>query len=198
MSEAPIHRFIVPIMGFTQQTARPTGLEKLWRQLREHSAPDCCILTPRQWDDNWQGIAQFIDRNAAEHARIDVVAYSWGAGDGFIKLAESLGRLPVPRSVEMAVLADPIYRSPMVPFVFRSLLNTFWAPSIIVPDNVRRVRWTRQNVNKPAGHDLRRTDGSVRGIGWGYIRGLRHEQMDDDPAFHEMAMEELFAEGVPA
>jgi hypothetical protein len=191
-----IHTWIVPIMGFTQTFDRPTGMEKLWGTLRKYSGPRCCVVAPMEWDEDFQALAGFIGRNSdqTKPTTIITIAYSWGAGNGFIKLADALAALPVPLRIERAILADPVYHPGLAPFAWRALVNGLFAPKIAIPANVGRVSWTRQERDKPRAHDLVAADPAPYSTTLGTIidapklRPLNHNQMDDDPTFHRMAL----------
>lgn len=143
----------VPIMGFTQDTSRVTGIEKIWRELRKHSSSKTWVFPPQVWNADWKSLAHLIANNASACVEIVVVAYSWGAGHGFVSLAKELAKYGL--KVVCAYLADPVYRSPRLLMRWRSLVNRGpLAPTIHIPDNVKEVRWTRQSRNKPQGHDL--------------------------------------------
>lgn len=82
-------RWVLPITGFTESVDRPTGTETLWRQLRRYASRDTVVLTPRVWSADMAALARFVVRNSEGRAEVAVVAYSWGAGVGFIEFARA-------------------------------------------------------------------------------------------------------------
>lgn len=190
-----MHQVIIPILGFRQKSKRITGIERLWRELRGFSTPERCVYKPLLWDSDWKGEAALLQRNLAPDPLVIVIAYSWGAGWGCMKLAEALGDLkdekgrPAPINVWTAVLADPVYRRPWVPaFIPFNPTSMSRFPRISVPANVRYVYWTRQRKNRPCGHTLYES-GDNTWI-WDCVElDLPHEHMDDAPEFHAMALD---------
>ncbi|MEM1214008.1 MAG: hypothetical protein AAGI68_17120 [Planctomycetota bacterium] len=185
---ASLQTIHIPVMGFTQTTRNPTGQETLWRLLRSVSAPEHWVYSPLPWDTDPKAIAAHIVRNTAPDADINVYAYSWGAGWFLPRLARELHRWG--RWINQAVLCDPVYRSPNPLLRGRSLLNRWWAPTIPIPHNVRELHIFRQAKNKPAGHRVRpdnpRLTTIVRDV---HIDGLRHAEMDDLPAYHDLCLQ---------
>lgn len=156
----PIKTCIIPIMGFTQTIGRNVGMIKLWRQLRDMTSEDRFIERPQRWCSNWADTADFIhgiSQNGEKKPTICVAAYSWGAGWGFIRLAKELKKRGL--RIDKAVLCDPVYRSPLLPFGWltriRSLINSGpLAPRIVIPSNVENVWYFYQRQNKPRAHRL--------------------------------------------
>lgn len=185
-------RLVFLILGFTQRTTSLTGIEKVWRVARQWATPldskhPTHVATPRLWDDDWEGTAAFIARNAIAEPIVDIVGYSWGAGHGAMELARELELLGLP--VTRMVLADPVYRSPWLPtWLPANPLSMTGIPSITVPGNVGEVWWTRQYNNKPAGHNLVAAKDSTVINPAEVRKELDHDQMDDDPYFKEMAL----------
>jgi hypothetical protein len=163
LDQAPTH-WIVPIAGNLQDLGAETGMGLLWHHLRSGiSLPSCHVVTPREWHDDHAALASFIKRHG-QHPRIMAIGYSWGAGHGVMQFAKAIGELDL--SIEIACLADPVYRHPWLPswLQVRSLLNYVLAPTITVPWSIREVRWVRQRRSKPMGHDLRRPNQTLAGI----------------------------------
>jgi len=179
----------IVIGGFRQQSDEPTGIQKLWLKLGRFRGPQRAILF-REWHTDWRELAELIAVVSEPNPGIRVYAYSWGAGYGCMALARHLLRRGL--VVECAVLADPVFRSKTI---FGRWLALLPHPEIIVPRNVRSVRWTRQKTSCPRGHDLRMQEawdhwprlGPV--IAEPHWRDRDHVHMDEDPLFHEMALE---------
>lgn len=176
-------RVIITLMGFTQDWATPTGMEKSWLGLRDLSSRDTLIATPMPWDANVEALAALIDRNAAPGAEIYIQGYSWG-GMTAVLLAEELGRRG--RCVAGLGLCDAVYRARSVLGWGRSLRNRILSPMIRIPRNVRRVVWTRQTGGKPMGHQLKAEDPAATVIDDCLVRPFPHTGMDDDAVFHQM------------
>lgn len=173
------------IGGFTQGLGAPTGLERLWLEMRPLSSPACCIQL-WTWRDDFEAVAGFIRRNSGPAPAINIYAYSWGAGVGFIALAEALGKLGM--RVARAVLCDPVYRSRVLPdWLPCNPLSLTDFPKLQIPDNVEVVRWTHQTVNRPRGHRPTPT-GRNTIIEPGLRLQLPHEKMDDAAEFHALAL----------
>lgn len=146
-----VHKFD---MGYSQTTRRITGIELAWRNARQFSSPQCWILPPMPWDADQEAIAQLIHRNAPM-AKVYCHSYSYGAGWAFIRFCEEMAKLD--RRIRCATLCDPVHRYSNWAFFLKPLSLT-QAPTITIPANVDRVRWVRQNIDKPAGHDLKAAD----------------------------------------
>lgn len=142
-----VHKFD---MGFSQTTRRITGIELAWREARKHSSPTCWVLPPMPWDADQEAIAQLIHRNAPE-AKVYCHSYSYGAGWAFIQFCKEMAKLG--RRITQANLCDPVHRFPNWLFLLKPLSLT-QVPKITIPSNVDLVRWVRQTIDLPAGHDL--------------------------------------------
>lgn len=176
------YRWVVVISGFTETRVKQTGSEILWRKLRPFCSPNTTIQF-REWDSDWEGMASFIDRNSFHDTRVLVAAYSWGAGHGFVKLAEALAKRN--RYIDRAVLCDPVYRAPLLPL--RWLALTRW-PTIKLPHNVRAVDWLYQRKNRPWGHQpVLSTGFKPRGI----ELQVKHDEMDEHDEYHRRVIEHV-------
>lgn len=186
----------IPISGFNQSLAGPTGLETLWQKLR-HSlrdagglCTDVVCLMPLVWNSPWPAVADFIRRQVSgdlADATFHVYAYSWGAGWGWRQLALEMAKRGL--DIHTSVLADPVYRSDNGPvFWIRSMMNIVAAPRIKVPANVHDVWWFYQTMNKPRAHQLVAVDPEKTRIRPGVQRSKQHQWMDDDDLFHETAL----------
>lgn len=182
-----MRRWILPITGFRQSVARPTGLERLWSALRQFSAPDCVVSTPLPWNADMRGLAAFVARNTNGPARVLLVAYSWGAGVGAINFACEAWRIGV--EIPLAVLCDPVYRSPLLPtWMPINPLSLTSAPRIEVPPSVAEVRWLRQQQDSPRGHDLVAelpAETKIRPPVW---VNAKHGDIDESAEFHHIAL----------
>lgn len=181
----PVEIWHVPICGFTQSLAAPTGIELLWQSLRrEHHNGRVCVLDPQCWNRRWEDLAEFVWRfRPAATPRIAVYAYSWGAGWGFVQFAKALRRRGL--IVDVAVLCDPVYRHGWI-----GNWRALWPASTIrVPCNVSCVHWLYQRQSWPRGHQPVPEDPTNTSVMGGHeIEDTDHTYMDDHPAFHRLAL----------
>lgn len=176
------------ISGFTQSVGRWNGIlalqEKLLDELDSCGGHGCRVWYTR-WKDNWKDIAEHIwllhERNG-EKVKVNVYAYSWGAGWGAMQLLKHLDKSNL--GVEDMVLSDAVFRHPMISL--RWLAMTPWA-EIQCPINVQRLHIFYQRKNKPSGHkvayDALQTQMRSR-IELNYT----HQKMDDAPEFHKTCL----------
>lgn len=191
-----ILRRIVCVSGFSQGLHRPTGLERLWLRLRE--LYECrqglaeSEVSLHVWNENWDHFADHILRTGPNDYReldVRVVAYSWGAGRGFARLAKALDKRGV--AVQAAVLSDPVYHS------WFGLWRAIWSPIIgrpviIVPPNVKKVYYLIQNTDTPHGHEVVAQDAKYTHVDPPLVlRGRTHAFMDDSPEFLDLAMKAM-------
>jgi hypothetical protein len=180
-----VREWHIVISGFRQSLAQPTGSERLWLDLRSASKPGTCIQA-QQWDDDWQGLANRIRRCSVATPTIRVYAYSWGAGHGFIALANACRTLGL--NIADAVLCDPVYRSTLLPtWLTINPLSLMRTPTIKVPDNVRHVHWLRQRKDLPAGHDVVPADPRKTIVFKPTLLAIGHSQMDNSDEYHTLA-----------
>lgn len=181
----PIENWLVCISGFTQTVAQPTGLHSLWLSLgRQHRGPETAVEL-FAWRSDFAEVAEGIKlARGGSDPTIVVVGYSWGAGRGFVQLANELRRRDI--LVAAAVLCDPVYYSRWNPL--GAIVGEL---TIDVPDNVREVFWLRQNTDRfplPHGHRPVAVDDRLTKIHpGGLLRGVCHNSMDESPQFQRLA-----------
>lgn len=186
-------RRVVVIQGFTQGPHAPNGCELLWRKLVEiYRADKHARVSLYQWSADFNAVAESIVRNADDderNLRVVIIAYSWGAGRGFVELSRALGRHGVP--ITAAVLCDPVYFNKWLPW--RAILSRtplIDRVKITVPANVEQVWSFRQHTNRPQGHDLQRTPGADTSLHYPVeLYGVTHQNCDDAWQFHDKAIE---------
>ena len=177
MRRRVIFRWQILITGFMQKVGRPTGMGKLWLAMRPLSAPETSVqIFP--WNADWEDVADFIRMMSQPRPTINIDAYSWGVGNGFLKLSGALGRRGL--EVTHANLCDGVYHPSLKTFAWLAL--TPW-PKIKVPPNVRRVTWFRQFQDKPRGHDVVAVDARRTRIDKPFVLELIHADMDESAAF---------------
>ncbi len=177
-------RWLYVIPGFTQTRGTRTRLIDLWATMHAAKSSNTTTVQLQPWRSDWKSEAEFISRLSVEHPRILVVAYSWGAGYGFIQLADQLARRGI--EVAKAWLLDPVYRHPYLLGQWRAFMPRI---PIVVPENVRRVTWWRQDQSWPMGHELRAESPRTRIDEPRYVR-VDHVHMDDHrPTLRQIAAE---------
>lgn len=178
----------VIISGFSQHISRENGVVELWRKMRPLA--DCNTAVDLwTWDSNWPDVAAMMKMIAGDDAgQVFIYAYSWGAGWGFVQLARELDKLGM--TVERAVLADPVYRSPLLPtWLPANLLSLSRFPKIEVPANVGRVAWTYQRQDYPRGHQPVAAKGSETIIDPGILLHHPHAGMDNSQTWHALSLQ---------
>jgi len=180
-----ITRFHVPIMGFTQDQSRESGMEKLWRRLRRTLPLETqCLVHPQTWDADFESLAEFFWRNGTSATVVNIYAYSWGCGHGFVKLAKALQARGI--QVPEAVLCDPVYHSWWRPWrgIFHASLN----PPIVAPANVWKVHSFYQRLNTPQGTRIVMKN-KVGQQSEPVLLEYTHQYMDDAKEFHRKVLE---------
>ena len=182
--QGPINCWHICISGFRQNKAEMNGMETLWLGLRGYSTPTTCVQY-YGWNENWKAIAKFISRNSNDDTRVNVYAYSWGAGWGFIRLAKYLGKEGL--EVHQAVLCDPVSRTPYLPsWLPLNPMSLLKNRTLQVPPNIREIHWLKQEVNRPCGHT---PVGEHTRVYPPVELKVPHSEMEDSPEFHRMVME---------
>jgi len=180
----PIEAWHFCIGGFFQHAGRYSGIQKLWAALRGELHNGVVNVELCEWDRPWRSVAAFVDRfrpNAAPPL-INVYAFSWGAGHGFVRLARELQRVDL--RITTAVLSDPVYCPP-----FWSLLPLTLSPyrTVPVPANVGTVHYFRQRLERPYGHQPRAEDPDKTQLIDHGTYDVAHTAMDDLAPFHDLA-----------
>jgi len=182
-------KWILPIMGFTETKALPTGIERIWRELKPLDGGNISVCDPFEWDDDVSGFARFMRRNSTGDCELLAFAYSWGCGQAFCTLAEECEALGI--TIRVALLCDPVYRSRLFPvwLPFNPLSLTA-LPTIRIPASVERVEWVRQVKDWPRGHNPAAKNPDLTHIGNGRYLEYTHGTIDDSPHFREMVYQE--------
>ena len=147
------------------------------------------------WHANWRRVATRIWWLGEYHQKrvaVNIYGYSWGGGWGSKRLAYELSWLGV--DVHNMTLADPIYRH-WYPLGNWRVFTNHWSLKwlfgdlpIKIPCNVKRVRWTRQQVSYPRAHKLV-ADCESTIIDTPELLNVSHLVMDEHPAYHRLALE---------
>ena len=180
-----IHIWHIVISGFLQNEGLPVGMVQLWRDLHQaHAGPDTCV-TLREWNSDWNALAELIWRMRGERPpRIAIYSYSWG-GMSAVLLARQLQRRGI--DVQWMVLSDPVYRHWYPLGNWRTLVP--WS-EIIVPTNVDWVDWFRQRTNWPRAHRVVAADSDETHVSAPWMaRHIDHSHMDDLVEFQKRCRE---------
>lgn len=160
------------------------GCVELLRSLAWHFGGNGNRVELEAWDDDPEHTADYIHRLGPldRPPNVAIFAYSWGCGYGFVELARALRRHGI--DVNQAVLCDPVYHGlakwrALVP---RTLFSKVY---VTIPSNVSEVHWLRQDVSKPAGHDLR-VESTYTKLHEPKLLQVPHIEMDNAPEFHQL------------
>lgn len=182
------------ITGFLQTSGSRSGLIDLWRDLYVTHAEQETLVRLLPWRSDWSAEGEFIFRLSEPRPSIGVVAFSWGAGWGFVRLAKALNARGL--EVRHACLIDPVYRHSYWLGQWRAFVPGI---PIAIPSNVRRVTWWRQQQDWPRGHKLTGSGNTVIAntvIAPPINVSASHVYMDDNPAILkacQKAMEDVAA-----
>lgn len=177
------------ISGVTQDESKWNGSltlrEKLLAHLDDYS-PLAVRVRYDQWNANWKHVARQMhllrDRYEPKGEPFSVVvfAYSWGVGNGLVKLAKELKRYGI--GIECAVICDGIYRHWFGLGNWRIVCG--WP--ITIPTNVRSLIAYHQSQARPYGVKPI-VDGKLTQFNeeTDWIELIRpHIDMDDASAYH--------------
>lgn len=183
MSTKPaVYYWHVVISGFLQREGQPTGMFRLWLDLKDGVGNNGgkTVVELRSWDDNWSDLAEKIWRARPGNVapKIKIYAYSWGGASAMI-LARELRERGI--GVDWIVLSDPVYRSRWWSGLWRSMVGN---PRIRVPSNVQHVGRFYQRQNWPRGHRLLIESPMLTKVGVSGELELNHQYMDDAETFH--------------
>lgn len=178
---------IVLITGFNQSHGSDgTGLDDLHHYLHSEYSSRNCMVTLKNWNDNFRSLAATINRNRfRQQTRVFVISYSWGTGNGAVSLALELQRHGIRVSHLFSI--DGVYK-PWFPLPVRSLFSRWnpLAPVIKVP-NTDMITYWRQTTSRPMGHEIRGDENCVMCPGNdedGVIPKTCHQNMDVSPEIH--------------
>lgn len=176
------------ISGFTQHAGRMSGLMRVWLALSAAVASNTVRVELRPWNEDWPRFAEWVwltwQEQGGPPPTICVYAYSYGAGWGFVRLARELEKRGL--QIHRAVLCDGVYRHRYWLGAWRS----FWPLSrIMVPANVRDVRWFYQRRNLPQGHQVVAENRARTIVHGGVEIVATHQYADDSMAFREACLE---------
>jgi hypothetical protein len=188
MAANRINAWHVCISGFTQHHGRMSGLMRLWLLLSAAIASRSVRVELRPWREDWPRFAEWLwltwQEQGGPPPTICVYAYSYGAGWGFLRLADELGKRGM--EIHRAVLCDPVYRHGYLWGAWRA----FWPFSrICVPASVREVWWFYQRRNLPMGHQVVAANRARTLVHAGQEIVATHQYVDDSESFREQCLE---------
>ncbi len=180
-----IKQWHIIISGFKQRRHQQNGMTDLWLKMRKHSSEHVCVQKC-VWKEPWEEVVAEIRRASSDRVFVNIYAYSWGGGYGFVRLAQELAKVRIP--VHTAVLCDPVFRRLWLPTWMNLAPSSLMdEQKIHVPNNVGRVEWFYQTMNKPSGHTPVPTF-PVTTVCEGWRLRREHTDMDSAPEFHDACM----------
>ena len=166
------------ISGFTQTEETWNGVQELREKILAET-DDYSALAVRvrldTWNADWKAIARQIymlrQRYHREPFVVLAFCYSWGVGNGLVKLAKQLDRYGV--DVAHAVVSDGVYRHGFTLGNWRVILGD---ARIRLPANVKAIEGFYQETSYPMGR--RPIAGDIEATPWTKIRAP-HVELDD-------------------
>lgn len=151
-------KWVVYIGGFLQSEQSRTGIEDAW--VKGHNFVHCnadenVVVVYKRWNEDFTALAEKIHRMCGQQAKVAIISYSWGTGNGAVSLAKELQRRGI--LVNELASCDGVYKS--------GFWSTSWAalfgwPEIVLPDNIEKLWWCRQfEDDLIKGHDIVFEDG---------------------------------------
>lgn len=176
------------ISGFTQSEEQWDGTqelrEKILAELDDYSSLSVRVRHS-VWNDNHKATARQLymlrERYPEEPFVVVVFAYSWGCGNGLVKLAKYLDRFGV--DIAKAVLSDPVYRHWFSLGNWRVLTGD---ARIKIPNNVLSLEGYYQETSIPMGREP--VSDLIKCDPWIKLR-LPHAEMDDARAWRLRCVE---------
>lgn len=176
-------KWAIFIGGFLQDEQCRTGIEDAW--VRAHNfvhrhASENTVVTYRRWNDDFAALAEKIHRLCGQQAKVAIVSYSWGTGNGALTLSKELKK----RGIEVMILVscDGVYKPTFWLTVWAALLGSM---TITLPDNIQKLWWCRQFISYPRGHDLQFED--YREIPSAEHIEIDHVHIDEATEFQQAA-----------
>lgn len=183
-----ITKRVIVIGGFLQ-CRWSSGITEIQRAIdSENHLNEHVAVTSHDWDERWPLFVDHIVRTGPfplKHLDIRIIAYSWGVGYGAVTLARLLQARGI--SVRRLASCDGVYYSRWARW--RALCSpVLGIPRIVLPANIKRVDYLRQESNWPRGHFFTTTNGTEL-VDRGVLKGRTHQDCDNSPEFFDLAME---------
>jgi hypothetical protein len=176
------------IGGFTQHEGLWNGVmearETLLAEFDDYSS--LAVRFPfYTWNSPWKKIASEMyllrERYRKEKFTVVAFAFSYGVGNGLIKLAKRLDRYGI--EIDCAVLCDGIFRHWFTPAQWRII----WGDTRIrLPGNIKSYYGFYQDIETPKGR--KPVSDTAVCLGWERLH-LPHVEMDDSWKFREKCVE---------
>lgn len=146
-----MHTYIFVVSGFTQKRSNVfgSGSHAIHKALLPWQNPTTSVRL-LEWLEDPVGHARRVVATTSPDDKILINCYSYGAGYFFRKFAQELYNNG--RTIDSAVLCDPVYRHPFPLFRVRAILGG--PQTLTIPSNVRRVSHFVQHINKPGGDNI--------------------------------------------
>lgn len=180
----PITKFAIVISGYTQDETQDTGSRRLWRKLHDDFLGTDVQVHLKRWNDDMEAMAEWIRGLSVdpENARVVVAAYSWGCGNGLVKLAHHLRNRGI--DISIAVISDGVYHPPWYRPLRFIYVRWFKGMADIEMDaNVLQVTWATQSGTWPSGHRITsRTIPVPHAIP---MKNQSHQSMDEISWYHD-------------
>jgi hypothetical protein len=183
-------RAIITFQGFRESARNRSGTEDLyWRVIKNFANDSVTTAWPQNWNADVKYTVDQIARQGIRH--VALVSYSHGqaAATAFAREAYERGI-----DIDLWLACDPVYRPTWLPrwnwlqpFAFRAMLKT---GKIVVPKNIRRVVYVRQETTRPCGHTLVPSSPNTY-VQKPAVLPYSHTMIDEATAWHELVKHEL-------
>lgn len=174
-------RAIILITGNMQGPARSSGLERPWHKIMSADTGGACVVNmPHTHRMDAKAQAAIYSRHIEFDARIDIVAYSYGA-TAALDLTNAFKFQG--RDVHTVVTVDGVRKGlALISRMFKDVNGFSW------PNSVRNVWRIYQREDWPLGHRMTVKPGTkLRQIKLRYA----HTDIDDQPETHDVIADAL-------
>lgn len=184
---------IVPVIGgFQRHEGKWDGSHELVEILRDEARDYSQVAVRvfyKEWNSHWRHLARQMHlwkrRYYPEPFGVMACSYSWGVGNGLLRLAKGLNHYGI--IVGTAVTCDGVYRHQgILSWVTQWRAFSPWH-RIMLPPNVVEVHGFYQRVDQP--HGLKPCD-EARLKSWTELH-IPHVEMDFAPEYHIKCIELL-------
>ena len=168
-------KFVYVATGFLQNSGTRTRLIQLWSDLYTEYGGNGHLIKLLPWSADWKAEAELYNRTSTPDAKIVMLAYSWGAGKGFVEFGNALHKRG--RKLDVACLIDPVYRHKYWLGNWRAFVPGI---PILIPESVGVVHHWYQQQSWPRGHKLIASSQDTK-IDSRDVVKADHGHMDDHP-----------------
>jgi hypothetical protein len=182
---------ILTTLGFRQRGLIRSDGERMYFEITKNfSGPHVHTRPPEPWTADMPAIVRQLHRNGYTH--LSLISYSHGQAAAQAAAREA-AKLEMP--VLLWLACDPVFRATWIPrsnvlqpLSFRALLRK---GKIIVPPNIARVVYCRQEINRPNGHTLIPAPGAATYVQPPDVLPYRHNEIDGSPEWFATVRREL-------